>query len=54
MGLDELNEGQVLEVIADDPAAEEDIKRLARRLGHEVLLLESDDDQVRLLIRKRK
>jgi tRNA 2-thiouridine synthesizing protein A len=52
--LDELDEGQVLEVIADDPAAEEDIKRLASRLGHEVLLLESDDDQVRFLIRKRK
>lgn len=54
LGLDELDEGQVLEVIADDPAAEEDIKRLASRLGHEVLLLESDDDQVRFLIRKRK
>jgi len=52
--LDELDEGQVLEVIADDPAAEEDIKRLANRLGHEVLLLESDDEQVRFLIRKRK
>lgn len=52
--LDELDEGQVLEVIADDPAAEEDIKRLANRLGHEVLLLESEDEQVRFLIRKRK
>jgi tRNA 2-thiouridine synthesizing protein A len=52
--LDELDEGQVLEVLADDPAAEEDIKRLASRLGHEVLLFESDEDQVRFLIRKQK
>ena len=52
LALDEMEAGQVLEVTADDPAAEEDIKRLVRRLGHEILSLESDDDQVRLLIRK--
>ena len=52
LALDEMEEGQVLEVTADDPAAEEDIKRLVGRLGHEVLSLESDDDQVKFLIRK--
>jgi len=41
-------------VTADDPAAEEDIKRLVSRLGHEVLGLESDGDAVKLLIRKMK
>jgi TusA-related sulfurtransferase len=52
LALDEMEAGQVLEVTADDPAAEEDIKRLVRRLGHEVLSLESDDDQVKFVIRK--
>jgi TusA-related sulfurtransferase len=52
LALDDLQVGQVLEVTADDPAAEEDIKRLVRRLGHEVLSLESDDDQVKFVIRK--
>jgi TusA-related sulfurtransferase len=52
LALDEMEAGQVLEVTADDPAAEEDIKRLVRRLGHKVLSLESDDDQVKFVIRK--
>ena len=52
--LDEMEVGEVLQVTADDPAAEEDIKRLAKRLGHEVLSIEHIDDQVRLLIRKGK
>ncbi len=52
LALDELEEGQVLEVVADDPAAEEDIKRLVKRLGHEILEFDSDDDQVRFVIKK--
>ena len=54
LALDEIEVGQTLEVTADDPAAEEDIKRLIKRLGHEVLSLESDDDQVKFLIKKLK
>jgi len=54
LALDELDAGQVLEVTADDPAAEEDIKRLVRRLGHEMLSFESDDDQVKFVIKKLK
>lgn len=52
--LDQIEIGQVLEVTADDPAAEEDLKRLAKRLGHEIVNLESDDDQVKILIKKMK
>lgn len=52
LALDELKEGQVLEVIADDPAAEEDIKRLVKRLGHEILEFDSDEDRVRFVIKK--
>lgn len=54
MSLDELEVGQTLKVTADDPAAEEDIKRLVKRLGHEILSLESDGDEVEFVIRKAK
>ena len=54
LSLDELEVGQVLKVTADDPAAEEDIKRLIKRLGHEILNSESDGDEVEFLIRKMK
>ena len=53
VALDELESGQTLRVTADDPAAEEDLKRLAKRLGHEVLELKVEDDEVFILIRKK-
>jgi len=54
LAIDELKIGQILEISADDPAAEEDIKRLVKRLGHEIISLESDDDEVKFLIKKLK
>lgn len=42
----------MLEVFADDPAAEEDLSRFAKRAGHEVVALEHDDDQLRILLRR--
>lgn len=54
LALDEMELGQLLEVTADDPAAEEDIKRLVRRLGHEIVGFESDDDMVKFVIKKLK
>jgi TusA-related sulfurtransferase len=51
MALDEMESGEVLEVVADDPAAEEDISRLVDNLGHELLLLEKEDDEIRFLIK---
>ncbi|MFQ6081044.1 MAG: sulfurtransferase TusA family protein [Candidatus Bathyarchaeia archaeon] len=50
--IDKLAVGQVLEVIADDPAAEEDIKRLVKRLGHQLLELRREKDQLHFLLRK--
>lgn len=50
--MDGLTAGQVLEVLADDPAAEEDLRRFAKRAGHEVVLVEDRGDHKRLLIRK--
>lgn len=50
--IDEIEIGEVLEVFADDPAAEEDLSRFAKRAGHEVVALEHDDDQLRILLRR--
>ena len=38
--LDKMRIGEVLEVLADDPAAEEDIKSLIKRTGHKLLEIE--------------
>ena len=52
--IDSIEVGDVLEVIADDPAAEEDLKRFAKRAGHEVVSVDHDGDQLRILIRRVK
>jgi len=44
--------GDVLEVLADDPAAEEDIKSLIKRLGHRLIKIEREDDAFRFTIQK--
>ncbi len=50
--MDGLSAGQTLEVLADDPAAEEDLTRFAKRAGHEVVSVEDRGDHKRFLIRK--
>ena len=50
--MDELEVGDVLEVLADDPAAEEDLTRFAKRAGHEVIAVDDQGDYQRFLIRK--
>ena len=52
--IDKLAVGEVLEVIADDPAAEEDIKRLVKRLGHQLLSLRKENDGFHFFIKKIK
>jgi len=52
--IDKLLVGQVLEVIADDPAAEEDVKRLVKRLGHQLLEIRKEEDRLHFLIKKLK
>jgi len=46
--------GEVLEVLADDPAAEEDIRALVKHLGHEILGVKKDGNVVSILIKKAK
>ena len=50
--LDDMDSGQTVKVMADDPAAEEDIKRLVKRLGHEILEMKTDSENVEFIIRK--
>ena len=52
--LDKLDVGDVLEVYADDPASEEDIKSLVKRLGHELIEITKEEAVFRFLIRKTK
>lgn len=50
--LDTMKVGEVLEVLADDPAAEEDISRFVKRTGHEIIKFEKKSDHIRFLIKK--
>lgn len=53
--IDKLKPGEILEMISDDPAAEEDIKRFAKRTGNTLLLFERLEDGVqRFLIKKKE
>ncbi len=54
MELDEMKIGEVLEVVADDPAAEADIRSLAKHLEQEILSVSKEGDTVRMLIKKVK
>jgi len=52
--IDKFDVGQVLKVEADDPAAEEDIKRWAKRVGHDILKFEKQGKILTFYIRKMK
>ena len=52
--IDKIEIGQVLKVEADDPAAEEDIKRWAKRTGHEILKFEKEGTIITFFIKRMK
>ncbi len=52
--MDRLAVGEVLEVLADDPAAEEDLKAWAKRTGQRILEIEKTDEGLRFLILKER
>jgi tRNA 2-thiouridine synthesizing protein A len=54
MALDDMQVGEVLEVLADDPAAEEDIKSLVKRLEQQLLSVTKEGSTLRFLIKKAK
>lgn len=54
MELDEMEVGETLEVVADDPAAESDIQSLVKHLEQEVLSSSREGNTIRILIKKVK
>ena len=52
--MDKLAIGKILEVLADDPAAEEDLKAWAKRTGQKILEIEETDEGMRFLILKER
>ena len=54
MELDEMKKGEILEVLADDPAAEEDIKSLVKNLEQKIVSTDKEGSTVRILIKKVK
>ena len=54
-GIETIKVGEVLKIEADDPAAEEDIKRFCKRTGHILLSFERlEDGTQRFLIKRRE
>lgn len=54
MELDNMKTGEILEVLADDPAADADIRSLVKRLEQEIIRVSKDGNTVRILIKKVK
>ncbi len=54
IAMEKLSIGSILKVIADDPDAEEDIKRWVQRTGHELVSISKDGSNLTFLIRKKK
>ena len=52
--MDKLAIGEILEVLADDPAAEPDIKAWAKRAGQKILEIEKTSEGLRFFIQKTK
>ncbi|MCV0373619.1 MAG: sulfurtransferase TusA family protein, partial [Nitrosarchaeum sp.] len=46
--------GQILTVLADDPAAEDDISRWVNRNGHELVNMSKDGNVITFQIKKVK
>jgi len=52
--LDKMKIGEVVEVLADDPAAEEDIKSLVKRLEQQLINTRKEGNTIHFLIKKVK
>jgi len=52
--LDNMRIGEIMEVLADDPAAEADIHSLVKRLEQEIVNVSKHGNTVRILIKKVK
>lgn len=52
--IDQLEDGALMELIADDPASAEDIPRWAKRAGHNFLGMRKDGQEYHYLVQKGK
>ena len=52
--IESIKPGQVLEILADDPAAEEDLRRFCKRTGNEFLSVKNFPDGVQHILIRRK
>jgi len=52
--IDTIQVGEILEVLSDDPAAEEDLKRFAKRTENQIVQFEKKDGVLRFWIKKMK
>lgn len=52
--IEKIQIGEVLKVEADDPAAEEDIKRWAKRTSHKILKFEKQGNIMTFFIKRMK
>jgi TusA-related sulfurtransferase len=52
--IDTIEVGEILEVLSDDPAAEEDLKRFAKRTGHEIVKFEKNGNILTFWIKRTK
>ncbi len=50
--IDRLEEGNLMELIADDPASEEDIPRWAKRAGHRLVSMQKKGEEYQYLLQK--
>ncbi len=52
--IDTIEKGEILEVLSDDPAAEEDLKRFAKRTGHTIIKFEKIGNILKFWIKRTK
>jgi len=52
--IDRLAIGEILEVLADDPASEPDIKAWAKRAGQEIIGIDKEGNYFKFLIKKKQ
>ena len=50
--MDQLADGALLEIVADDPATDEDIPRWAKRAGHQLLHSWKENDETHFVVQK--
>jgi TusA-related sulfurtransferase len=53
-GIDEIEINEILKLQADDPAAEEDIKRFCKRTGHKLVDIKENNGVFTFLIERTK